>query len=323
MIQSLAKSPAAGDLMAQLQGTKAAIDAGQPLSLGERILRGPDTPVAPDEAVANALGKSKDVNEDIAAIAPKITRYEAAKANLTEALGEKASPDAVAHAQQFRAAQQQAAESNARATAQTAESIDATARGVPAENLPSGKSRLGGLAKRASDLGGAYEALRMMGVPLPDPKSIPVIGPLLSLYLKAKIISKVAGKWGGSFAATAEGTIAAKAVETQNRINGAVGKMLNNTADRLATHAPELGGAAALGFKLFDDGNGKDTAYSSKPAAGELGQQFTDRLTELSSAMQPGAIEQAVKSRINTSDPTILDALVAAIAAQSPLQRCP
>ena len=37
MIQSL-KSPAAGDLMAQLQGTKAAIDAGQPLSLGERIL---------------------------------------------------------------------------------------------------------------------------------------------------------------------------------------------------------------------------------------------------------------------------------------------
>lgn len=309
MIQSLAAKPASADLMAQLTGTKAAVDAGQPLSLGQRILQGVEKPVDPDEAVANALGKSKDVNEDISDIAPKITRYEAAKANLTEAIGDSASPAAKAHAEQFRAAQQQAANSNARASAQTVEGIDGATRGVPSEQLPSGRPTIGGLAKRASDLGAVYEGLRSLGVPLPDPKNIPVIGPILSVFLKAKLISKIAGQHGGSFAATAEGTIAAKAVETQNRISAAVGKMINNTADRITARAPDIGGAAALGYKLFDDG--KKTPYSSKPAAGELGDQFRDRLTELSSAMQPGAIEQAIKSRINASDPTILDALIA------------
>ncbi len=296
--------------MAKLQGTKTGLDAGRPLSLGERILEGVQRPIDPDVAVANALGKSKDVNEDIASIAPKITRYEAAKAAVTESLGEKASPDAVAHAQQFRAAQQTAAHANAAATARTVESIDASARGVPAEHLPSGKPRIGGLSKIA-DFGASYEMLRTIGVPLPDPKSIPVIGPILSAFLKAKMLLKFAGKSGGSFAATAEGTIAAKAVETQNRIRAAVGQMVDSTATGISKRAGDLGGAAALGYKLFDDGKKKPAPYSSAPSVGELGDLYRDRLDELSSAMQPGAISQAVKSRINTSDPTILDAIIA------------
>ena len=261
MIQSLAKKPAAAsDLMAQLQGTKAGLDAGQPLSLGQRILQGAEKPVSPDDAVSAALEKSQDVNADIADIAPKITRYEAAKANLTEALGPKASPEAQAHAQAFRAAQDQAGQANSRVTAQAAENLDATTRGVPAEDMAHGKPLLKGLAGKASDFGTAYEALRQMGIPLPDPKQIPIIGPILSLYLKAKIIGKVAGKFGGSFAATAEGTIAAKAVETQNRINAAVSTMLDKGANRLATVAPEIGAAAALSYKLFDDGQNKKPA---------------------------------------------------------------
>jgi len=312
MIQSLAKTPeAAGDLLAQLQGTKAALDAGKPLSLGQRILQGVEKPVDPDTAVANALGKSKDVNEDIADLAPKITRYEAAKANLTEALGEKASPDAVAHAQQFRAAQQQAANSNAGATAQTVESLDKLTRGVPAERMPGAKPAIGGFAKNAANMGAAYEMLRGLGLPLPDIKGIPVVGPILSTFLKAKLVSKLAGKWGGSLAASAETTIAAKAVETQDRINAAIGRALENTSDRIAAKAGELGApAAALGHKLFDDG--QKSPYSSKPVEGDIGKLYTARLGELSAAMQPGAIEQAVKARINASDPTILNAIIAA-----------
>lgn len=310
MIQSLAKTGEAGDLMAKLQGTKAALDSGQPLSLGQRILQGAPKSVDPEEAVANALGKSKNINEDISEIAPKITRYEAAKAKLTEALGEKASPDAIAHAQQFRAAQEAAANANAKSTAQTVESISGAARGVPSEALHGGKPAIGGLLSKASNVGAAYEGLRALGVPLPDVHSIPVIGPLLSMFLKAKLISKMMGRGGGSLAATAEGTIAAKAVETQNRVHAALGRMVNNTADRITAHAGDLGGAAALGFKLFD--NGKKTPYSSKPEGGDLGKLYSDRLSELSAAMQPGAIEKEIKARVNTSDPTILTALIAA-----------
>lgn len=304
MIKSLAGKQ---DLTAQLQEMAA---SKEPLSLGQRILKGVDKPVDPDTAVEQALAKSKDVNEDISDIAPKITRYEAAKANLTEALGPNASQQAQEHAAQFRAAQQQAANSNAANTARDVEGIDATTRGVPAKALPHGQSMIGGLAKKASNFGGAYEALRMMGVPLPDPHSIPVIGPILSAFLKAKIIGKVAGKFGGSFAATAEGTIAAKAAETQNRIRGAVGKMLANTGERLSMHAADIGGASALGFKLFDAGK-SDKAYSSKPAEGDIGQLYIARLHELSAAMQGEAIAQAVKSRVNASDPTIVDAIIA------------
>ena len=171
---------------------------------------------------------------------------------------------------------------------------------------------LGGLAKRASDLGTAYEALRSIGVPLPDVKGIPVIGPILSMYLKAKVLGKVAGKFGGSFAATAEGTIAAKAVETQNRINGAVGKMLNNASDRLASVAPDIGGAAALGFKLFDAGPVQTKPYSSEPDTSDLSALYTKRLGELAASQQPDAIANAVKQRINASDPTIINAIIAA-----------
>ena len=323
MIKSLAKQPA--DLTEQLKATLTSmkpVDPNQPmsmveraggekLSLGQRIIKGVDKPIDPDAAVENALAKSKDVNEDISDIAPKITRYEAAKASLTDALGDSASQQAKDHAAQFRAAQEHAANQNAANTARDIDHLDAADRGVPATALPHGKSMIGGLAKRASDVGTMYEALRALGVPLPDPKNIPVIGPILSMYLKAKIAGKLLGNHGGSFAATAEGTIAAKAVETQNRINGAMGRMLNNTADRLASKAPDIGGAAALGFKLFDAGTAKK-AYSSEPDKGDIGALYTQRLGELAASQQPDAIAQAVKQRVNTSDPTILNAIIAA-----------
>ena len=314
MIHSLASRSDAGDLMSKLTGTKAAIDQGAklgevPKSIGQRILEGVQKPVDPDEIIAGAIGKSKDVNADIADIAPKITRYEAAKAQLTEALGDKAPPDAIAHAQGFRAAQQQAETSTARGTAQAAENIDKSAAGAPAEKLPHGQPVLKGLASKASNLGSAYEALRMMGVPLPDPRGVPVIGPLLSLFLKAKVWSKVAGKFGGSFAATAEGTIAAKAAATQNRINSAVDAMLGGAA-KVTSKAAEQAGAMSLAHKLFDDG--QKTPYTSEPKAGNLEDMYFARLGELATALSPGAIEKAIRARISTADPTIVDSIVKA-----------
>jgi hypothetical protein len=315
LLQSLAKTPEADSLLEKLKGTQAAVEkTGKLPSLGEQILAGTPAKAAidPDEAVAKALGKTKDVNEDIASIAPKITRYEAAKATLTESLGPKASADAQAHAAAFRAAQEKASTASARQVAQATENIDKAADGAPLEKMVGGaKPALSGIMKTASNAGAAYEALREMGVPLPDPKGIPVIGPILSVYLKAKIIGKMMGKFGGSFAATAEGTIAAKAAATRNRIAQAVDTMASASA-RVSAVASRAGGpAAALGHKLFESQDDKPAPYTSEPKIEPIEKMYQDRMAELTAAMQPGAIEQAVRSRVHTSDPTIVDAIIA------------
>jgi hypothetical protein len=313
LLHSLAKSPEADSLLEKLQATKSAVDeSGKLPSLGERILAGPAAtpPVDPDEAISKALGKSKDVNEDIASIAPKITRYEAAKATLTESIGPKASAEAQAHAQAFRAAQQKAEEASARQVAQATENIDKAADGAPLVKMVGGaKPALGGFMSHASNAGAAYEALREMGVPLPDPKGIPVIGPILSVYLKAKIVGKMLGKFGGSFAATAESTIAAKASSTRNRIAASVDALASG-AEKAVSKAPAIGATAALGHKLFESTDKKP--YSSEPTIEPIEKMYQARMAELGAAMKPGAIEQAVRARIHTSNPTIVDAIVAA-----------
>lgn len=270
-----------------------------------------------DEQISHALGKSKDVNADIAEMAPKITRYEAAKAEVTEATAEaggKVAPEDIAHAQALREAQKAAEQKTAQTTADAADQINKLQAGVPAKQLPGGKLlSKGGLIDRVGNIGGAYEMLRGMGVPLPDPKNIAVIGPLLSLYLKAKVIGKVAGKWGGSFAATAEGTIASKAALTQNRMAGAIDTMLSGASKGVARAAAVSGGpTAALAHKLFDDGSGKTKPYTDTPKIGEVGEMYLARAQELTASQKPGAVEAAVKARITTSDPTIVAAIVAA-----------
>jgi hypothetical protein len=277
--------------------TGAEILAGNPAAKIERAAA--TTPAAQIDRALRA--GPTDLADEIATTAPMITRHEAAHADLSEMMGQEAPTTSQARAAGFRAGQQQA-------TAKSQAQVGAVVDGVTKQ--PGLASRVLG---RVGDAGSTYEALRMMGVPLPDPHSIPVVGPLLSLYLKAKVLGRFRGKGGGDLLATAEGTIAGKAAVTRQRIYGAVDAMLGAGAKAATKAAPAIGGAAALGYKLFDDGESKAPApYSSKPADGEIGDLYTARLAELSSAMQPGAIEKAVKSRISTSDPTILASIISA-----------
>lgn len=297
MVKSLAGKPAAAQAVAeQLSGP----------SLGEKILGGTPKPVNPDEVIAKALGAGKDINEDIADLAPKITRYEAAKAAITESLADKAPPDALAHAQAFQQAKEAADAATAKNTADAADSIDKLQRGVPVKNVAGGGKAL---LKTASNVGTGYELLRDLGVPLPDPKKVPVIGPLLSMYLKAKVWSRLLRGKGGIIAESAEGTIAAKAAQTRQRIVSAVDTMLSGTA-KVTQRAAEMAGPMALAHKLFDDG--QKQPYTSQPDEGSLEDNYQARLAELTKAIQPGAIEQAVKARVHTTDPTIVDAIIAA-----------
>lgn len=160
-----------------------------------------------------------------------------------------------------------------------------------------------------ANAGAVYEALRMMGVPLPDPHDIPVIGPLLSIYLKARVIGKTFGRFGGRIAETAETTIARKAAETKQRMFAAVDSILHGVSKAAIAAAPAAGGAAAiLAHRLFD-GSHPGTIGKVDRDTKDIAELYQRRSAELADAAQPGAVRQAVQARIRAADPTIVNAI--------------
>lgn len=283
-----------------------------------------EAPIEPEtvQAKVETALKSKvdSIDDDIAETAHAINRMEAAHADVAEALGPIAPTTSQARAQAFREAQKKADQGAAKATAQTAEEIERAANVVRLGGEPSSAPGLGDLLGKgkgavgvAQDIGTAAEALRMMGIDVPDPKNIPVIGPLLSMYLKARVLGKTFGRFGGKIAETAEGTIAKKAAATRERVYAAVDRMLDASGKALKATAPQIGGpTAALAHTLFSDDKPKAKPYSSAGTEGTIAEHYLARSDELARAMQPGAIARAVKQRVRTSDPAVVDAIVAA-----------
>jgi hypothetical protein len=289
--------------------------------IAREVTEAPPEPDHVQAKIEHAIKSKVDsIDDDVAESAHAINRFEAAHAHVTEALGPMAPTSAQVRAQAFREAQSAADQSAAKATAQTAEEIERAANvislgGEPA-HAPGLRDLLGkgkGVADMAKDVGTAAEALRMMGIDVPDPKNIPVVGPLLSMYLKARVLGKAFGRFGGKVAGTAESTIAKKAAATRERVYAAVDRMLETTGEVMKSAAWQAGGpGAALGHVLFSDDKPKAKAYSSAGNIGTVAEQYLARSAELGAAMRPGAIAQAVKQRIRTSDPAIVDAIVAA-----------
>lgn len=267
-----------------------------------------------DDKVGEALGSKVDsIDDDIAQTAPVISSFEAAMADASEALGPMAPPAAQARAQAFREAQQGAHSATADAAARATEAADtAAARGLTQEVLPPGGApKAGGLLETAKNAGSALEILRMLGVPVPDPAHIPVIGPILSTYLKARVLGKTFGRFGGKVAETAETTIASKAAATKQRVYEALDRMTEVGAKATKQAATKSGGVAAIiGHKLFDDGKPSPKPYSSDAKVPDLATAYLARADELARASQPGAIEKAVRARVQASDPAIMKAIV-------------
>lgn len=273
-------------------------------------------PVPVDEQVQHAVrGRVDSIDDDIAESAKVISHHEAASADLADALGPAAPSASVARADAFRKAQQGAegatTDAAARATGDAERAADTISLGgTPPKMRGIGSKIMSG----AEDVGSAAEVLRAMGVDVPDPKNIPVIGPVLSAYLKARVMSKAFGRFGGKVAATAESTIASKAAQTKERLLAAVDKMMDAVATGASKAAGKVGGAgAALGHVLFSDGDSKRAkSYSSVAPKGSIAETYLARADEIARALEPGALEKSVRARIKTSDPTILDAIVAA-----------
>lgn len=269
---------------------------------GDEILAGSE-PVS--AKVEKALAsKPTDFNDDIAKTAPMITRHEAAHADLADVLGPNTPPSSQARSAAFRDAQRGAEQKASEQLQLTKEVIDK----APPTSL--GKQMLG----KAGDVAALYEALHSMGVPLPDPGNLPVIGPVLKLYMRAKLLGKAFGRHGGQVGVTAETAIASKAAAMRQRIYGAIDAGLNGASKVTGIAAKQGGGvAAALGHTLFDTKGAQvqPAPYSSEPAKGSLGELYVARSAEVEASQRPGAIADAIKQRVRTTDPETVAEIIA------------
>lgn len=163
-----------------------------------------------------------------------------------------------------------------------------------------------GVLGKVADVGTALEVLQAMGVHVPDISSIPVIGPVLSLYLKARAVLGILGRKGGSVGRSTESIIAAKSAGLRNRIVSATGSALEVAARgaRRAAEAPKAP-LAILGMSLFPGGEG---SKSKDPRV-----LYEARMDDLARAQRPGAVAQAVADRVQTSDPDLQDAITAQV----------
>lgn len=172
---------------------------------------------------------------------------------------------------------------------------------------PSAAAPSGSVLGKLADAGTALEVLQAMGVHTPDISKIPVIGPVLSLFLKARAVMSILGRKGGSIPRSTEGLVAQKSSETRNRINAATTALLEGGARGARKAASySAGPAVLLGTRLFP---GDDSETRSKDAR----KLYEARIDELARAQAPGAIAAAVADRIQTSDPMLFDAIVAQI----------
>lgn len=253
--------------------------------------------------VSKHNGKDVDIGPDLAHAAKIINEYEEAGARLADKLGEAAPPSAKARAQAYRAATSKQAESMASSSAKAAEDIQSKLQ--PKLDTATGGAGGSWLVKAAMNLGTGLEVLKEMGVHVPALSDIPVIGPLLGAFLKAKAVYGILKRKGGGVLRSTEGIVASKSAETMNRINTAAREVLEKGARGMRKASVIAAPAAAiLSTKLFPGG---EDDHKTK----DLTKLYNARMDELSRALAPGAIEHAIADRMPTSNPELQDALAA------------
>lgn len=173
-----------------------------------------------------------------------------------------------------------------------------------APGKPSRFERAKGVAEK---VGSGLELASMAGIPgIPAPHDIPIIGPLLGMYLKFRALT---GKLTGRIPATAEAKAASLAASTRNKL--AIG--VDRSLGLVAKAAPAARGVATrvtvpvgetLVKRLFDDGH-PDAPKDSPPR--ELA---VVRMREISAAAQnpQGVIAMVRKQLASVLDPDLITA---------------
>lgn len=183
-----------------------------------------------------------------------------------------------------------------------------------APTAPEPASRVGRLA----DVGAVLEAANQVGIPgVPKPSDLPIVGPLLGMYLKFRALKAVAGKMSGRIPATGEARAAALAARTKERAAQSVDRMLglaerNVSKIRQPTIATSVRVSEILSKRLHDDGE------PDAPKGATQAELVAVRVRELSNAV---ANPQSVIARVRRELRDITDPDLIAAAEQHELRK--
>jgi len=221
-----------------------------------------------------------------------IGRLESAHADTVEALGPHAPPASIPKAQALRAAEA------AKASSATESAV---AGGKIAQRTPGLMDKAKGLFEKYGEVS---EFLHLLGVPVPNASHIPVIGPILSTFLKAKIGARLL-KGGLKTGATVESSVAARSAGVRNAIAGHIDRALNLAAKGVSRARPYVAAPASLiGQSLLQHSG--IVPHSEKTE----GEAFLARKEELMHALAPGVIEESIRNQVRTADPGLLSNLI-------------
>ncbi len=275
-------------------------------SLADDILEGARAPAGQVEQFG--MGRFIDDAEEAIRIVGDMERT--AHALVTE-MGPSAPPAMQKMAADYGAAIDDQAR---RMTEAMAAKADDAAQGMALMSLPKAQRTESKLAGRAADAAGALEMLQMAGdIPgLPSASDLPVIGPILSMYLKYRAVKSVWSRMGGRIAATAETKVATRSAEMRDKAAGIVDALLEATGKgaKAARKPVVVGGAKlleSLKHSLYPDGNERQEQKTPAEAV-------KARVAELAAAAaNPDAVKAAVRRQVGAANPDVSAAIEAAV----------
>jgi hypothetical protein len=283
-------------------------------TLGEEILaKGGESATAAPSGHPRDMGRFiADADEAIRVVGD----FERAQYELAKEMGPAAPPAIARHADQYAAALDDQARKTTEAIAGKAD--DAIKNGNmpnPAAlvSLPKAPAVAAGDAKKAAgriaDVAGMLELINSAGdIPfLPDPKNLPVIGPILGLYLKYRGMKAVYHRLGGRIGATAEAKVAARSAEIRDRAADIADTLLEGAskAAKKGRSPVVIGGSKltdVLKHSLFPGADRKDEKTAQDAAKA--------RIEELSRAVaDPESVRAAVREKVGAADPDLANAI--------------
>jgi hypothetical protein len=270
----------------------------------EHMAHGPSV----DEHVDRSLNGHSDLHEDADHAIDAIGQLEQKTADLADELGDEAPVLSAERARSFRASQAGAEESSQKAAEAAVSDADKAAKTIGLGDAPA--RRASGILSKVEHAGQLLEALQMLGIPVPSAQNLPVVGPLLSMYLKAKLAMRAVSRLGGKVPRTAETEIARRASDVKTKLFRAADRALIGVG-RAATSPRAAVASSVLAAQLFDD---RDPGTKEKKTSPKDSMQdiYLARRDELVRAMAPGAVREAVRKRVRTADSALLDEIAAA-----------
>lgn len=270
---------------------------------------------APRRGIPTTSGRFVDeAQEGIEAIG----NFERAQAELVRELGDapEIPPVAKAMADQY---WQSATDQERKTVEKMAMAADQVSSGTLAAT-PAARREPGAIGKtmgKATELAALVEGLQTLGVPgLPDVDSLPLVGPLLGMFLKFKAGMAAYKRLGGRIPASIEAKAAAKSAGLRDRAADAVDRVLSVTgAAARVGRRPAVTAATVLASPLWPGSQreeGKTAAANARNRIDELAEAAAD----------PDAVRAAVRAAVPSSDPDFVRAVEDAVLRKlSYLQR--